>query len=92
MDVLTNPVVIAKDLGVGSFGIWFIEYFVVPSGLWSVWPNKMSLAITEGAASVLLWNSAMGGGGSWMDWLVQALIGGIGGYYIVYWMKGDTIQ
>lgn len=92
MNVLTNPVLLAEDVGVGAFGIWFIEYFVVPSGLWNVWPNKMSLAITEGALSVLLWNFAMGRGGSWTDLLVQALVGGVAGYYLVYWAKGDTIQ
>ncbi|MBS0654809.1 MAG: hypothetical protein JSR46_03445, partial [Verrucomicrobia bacterium] len=78
MDVLKNPILLAEDAGVGAAGIWFIEYFVVPSGLWTMWPNKMSLAITEGALSVLLWNFATGRPStSWIDLLVQALVGGV---------------
>lgn len=92
MEVLTNPVLLAEDVGVGALGIWFVEYFVVPNGLWAVWPDKMSLAVVEGGASVMLWNFIMGRGGSWLDLLVQALIGGLGGYYAVYWAKGNTIQ
>lgn len=91
-DFINNPILLAEDVGIASLGIWFMEYFFVPVGLWNIWPNKMSLAITEGALSVLLFNWAMGVGGGWTDWLIGALAGGILGYYVIYWLKGDTIQ
>ncbi len=88
-DILTNPVQILEDAGVGGLGIWFIEYLIAPSNIIALWPNEMSRRMAEGALSVLLWQWMKGTGASWESLGIQAVVGGVLGYYLVYAVKGN---
>jgi hypothetical protein len=89
-DLFADPIKFAEDIGVGGLGIWFIEYLLAPTELIMLWPDETSRRIVEGALVVLLWYWGTGTlPGSTSSIALHAAIGGVGGYYVVYALKGQ---